>query len=62
MMMRRDGSPLARQYAIAILIAVSADSEPELVKNTRSSPAGAIRAMTVAASKASGCARLNVGA
>ena len=52
MMMRRLGSPLARWYASAILIAVSADSEPELVKNTRCMPAGATCATAVAASNA----------
>jgi hypothetical protein len=46
----------------AILSAVSTASEPELVKNTLSSPAGAISTSFSASSKAFGCAMLKGGA
>ncbi len=46
---------------MAIFSAVSTDSEPELVKNTRFMPAGAISATFCASSKAFGCAIWNGG-
>ena len=62
MIRRRVGSPRARWYASAIFIAVSTDSEPLLVKNTRSMPSGVTRATAVAASNTSGCPIWKVGA
>jgi len=53
---------MARWYARATFSAVSTDSEPELVKNTRFNPGGVMRLSCSASSNGSGWPIWKVGA